>query len=61
MGPFVAVLAALHFIWLAKAVRSEQYVYTAIVALLPGIRLWDALRRRLRRRRGAIATRPTSA
>jgi DMSO/TMAO reductase YedYZ heme-binding membrane subunit len=61
MGPFVAVLAALHFIWLAKAVRSEQYVYAAIVALLPGIRLWDALRRRLPRRRGAIATRPTCA
>jgi sulfoxide reductase heme-binding subunit YedZ len=57
----VAVLAALHFLWLAKAVRSEQYVYAAIVALLLGVRLWDALRRRLRRRRGAITTRPTSA
>jgi sulfoxide reductase heme-binding subunit YedZ len=57
----VAVLAALHFLWLAKAVRSEQYVYAAIVALLLGVRLWDTLRRRLRRRRGAITTRPASA
>jgi sulfoxide reductase heme-binding subunit YedZ len=57
----VAVLAALHFLWLAKVGRSEQYVYAAIVALLLGIRLWDALRRRLRRRHGATAPRPTSA
>ena len=49
----VAALAALHFLWLAKAVRSEQYVYAAIVALLLGIRLLDALRRRLRRRQSA--------
>jgi DMSO/TMAO reductase YedYZ heme-binding membrane subunit len=61
MGPFVAVLVALHFLWLAKAVRSEQDVYAAIVALLLGIRLWDALRRRLRRRQGVTAPRPTSA
>jgi sulfoxide reductase heme-binding subunit YedZ len=57
----VAVLAALHFLWLAKAVRSEQYVYAAIVALLLGIRLWDALRRRLRRRQVPVTTRPSPA
>jgi sulfoxide reductase heme-binding subunit YedZ len=49
----------LHFLWLAKAVRSEQYVYAAIVALLLGIRLWDALRRRLRRRQVPLTTRPS--
>jgi sulfoxide reductase heme-binding subunit YedZ len=57
----VAVLAALHFLWLAKAVRSEQYVYAAIVALLLGIRLWDSVRRRLRRRRVPVTTRPSPA
>ena len=57
----VAVLAALHFLWLAKAVRSEQYVYAAIVALLLGIRLWDALRRRLRRHHAPATTHPASA
>jgi DMSO/TMAO reductase YedYZ heme-binding membrane subunit len=61
MGPFVAVLAALHFLWLAKAVRSEQYVYASIVVLLLGIRLWDVVRRRLRRRQAPAATRPSPA
>ena len=57
----VAVLAALHFLWLAKAVRFEQYVYAAIVALLLGIRFWDALRRRLRQHQAPVTTHPTSA
>jgi sulfoxide reductase heme-binding subunit YedZ len=47
----VAVCAALHFLWLAKVGRRDQYVYAAIVALLLGIRAWDATRRALRRRR----------
>src|SRR6185295_16362897 len=38
----VAVCAALHFLWLAKVGRLDQYVYVAIVALLLGVRLWDA-------------------
>ena len=57
----VGVLASLHFLWLAKKVRSDQYVYAAIVALLLGIRLWDSLRRRLRRREKSVAARPAPA
>jgi methionine sulfoxide reductase heme-binding subunit len=47
----VAVCAALHFLWLAKVGRTDQYVYAAIVVLLLGVRGWDAVRRALRRRR----------
>ena len=47
----VAVCAALHFLWLAKVGRTDQYVYAGIVALLLGVRAWDATRRALRRRR----------
>ncbi len=49
------ILAALHFLWLAKVGRVEPYVYGAILTLLLGIRLWDAARRsaRARRRRAA--------
>lgn len=47
----VGVLAALHFLWLAKKGRTDQYLYVAIVVLLLGIRLWDAARRLLRKRR----------
>ena len=47
----VGVLAALHFLWLAKAGRTEQYVYAGILALLLCIRAWDAIRRAVRKRR----------
>ena len=47
----IGVLAALHFLWLAKKGRTDQYVYAAILSLLLGIRLWDALRRAWRKRR----------
>jgi sulfoxide reductase heme-binding subunit YedZ len=50
----VGVLAALHFLWLAKVGRTDQYVYAALVALLLGIRLVDTGRRLLRRRRAAL-------
>jgi methionine sulfoxide reductase heme-binding subunit len=46
-----AVAAALHFIWLAKVGRTEPYYYATILALLLGVRVADALRRRLRQRR----------
>jgi sulfoxide reductase heme-binding subunit YedZ len=36
----VAVLAVLHFIWLAKVGRIEPYYYAAALVLLLGIRLW---------------------
>ena len=45
----IAALAVLHYIWLAKVGVREPYVYAAILAALLGIRLWDAVRRRLRR------------
>ena len=40
----------LHFIWLAKKVRPDPWVYAAILALLLGIRVWDSARRFARRR-----------
>jgi sulfoxide reductase heme-binding subunit YedZ len=54
----VGILAALHFLWLAKGFRPDVFLYAGILALLLAIRLWDALRRRLRRRRVPVATRP---
>ena len=58
----VGVCAALHFLWLAKVGRKEQYVYAAILALLLGVRAWDGLRRVVRRRRaGAVPRAPAAA
>ena len=51
----VGVLAALHFLWLAKVGRTDQYVYAAMVALLLGIRAVHAGRRLLLRRRAILA------
>ena len=45
------ICAALHFLWLAKVGRTDQYVYVAVLALLLGVRAVDALRRLARRRR----------
>jgi sulfoxide reductase heme-binding subunit YedZ len=45
------VLAALHFLWLAKKGRIDQYLYAAILTVLLGIRIWDAIRRAVRKRR----------
>jgi sulfoxide reductase heme-binding subunit YedZ len=50
----VAVCATLHFLWLAKVGRTDQYVYAGLVALVLGIRGWDAARRALRRRKQAF-------
>ena len=50
-----AVLGVLHYIWLAKKVLIEPWVYAAVLGALLGIRGWDAGRRLLRRRRPAIA------
>jgi sulfoxide reductase heme-binding subunit YedZ len=47
----VGTCAALHFLWLAKVGRREQYVYAGILTLLLAIRLGDWARRRLRRTR----------
>ncbi len=51
------ILAALHFLWLAKKGRTDQYAYAAILAFLLGIRVWDAVRRALRKRRQQQAAR----
>jgi sulfoxide reductase heme-binding subunit YedZ len=47
----IGSLATLHFLWLAKKGRIDQYVYATILALLLGIRVWDAVRRAVRKRR----------
>jgi sulfoxide reductase heme-binding subunit YedZ len=57
----VGVLAALHFLWLAKTLRTDLISYIALLTLLLAIRLWDTVRRRLRRRQAAVAPRPTVA
>lgn len=51
----IGMLAALHFLWLAKKGRTDQYLYAAILAMLLGIRVWDALHRALRTRRDVHA------
>ena len=48
-----ALLAVLHFIWLAKVGRIEPYVYAAILGVLLGVRAVDAARRWRRRRAAA--------
>ena len=50
------VLAALHFLWLAKKGRTDQYWYVAVLALLLGIRIWDWGRRRAMRFRQRAVT-----
>jgi sulfoxide reductase heme-binding subunit YedZ len=47
-----AIAAVLHFIWLAKVGRIEPYYYATVLAILLGVRVVDASRRRIRRRRG---------
>ncbi len=49
------LLVALHFLWLAKVGRDEPYVYAGWLALVLGVRLWDAVRRLVRRRGGRQA------
>ena len=50
-----AVLGVLHYIWLAKKVLVEPWVYAAVLAVLLGIRAGDAVRRLVKRRRPALA------
>jgi predicted Zn-dependent peptidase/DMSO/TMAO reductase YedYZ heme-binding membrane subunit len=51
-----AVLGCLHFIWLAKKVRVDPWVYAAILAVLLGVRGWDAARRLARRRKNLVSS-----
>jgi len=58
---FAAVAGCLHFIWLAKKVRVDPWVYTAILAVLLAVRAWDAARRFARRRAGGRAPSSSSS
>ena len=51
----VGLLAALHFLWLAKVGRTDQYVYVAVLVVLLGVRAAHAGRRFLLRRRALVA------
>jgi predicted Zn-dependent peptidase/DMSO/TMAO reductase YedYZ heme-binding membrane subunit len=51
-----AVLGCLHFIWLAKKVRVEPWVYATILAVLLGVRAWDFGRTLVRRRKNLIGS-----
>jgi sulfoxide reductase heme-binding subunit YedZ len=50
-----AVLGVLHYIWLAKKVLIQPWVYAAVLAVLLGIRAGDAVRKLVKRRRPALA------
>jgi methionine sulfoxide reductase heme-binding subunit len=50
-----AVLGVLPYIWLAKKVLIQPWVYAAVLAVLLGIRGWEAARKVLRRRRPVLA------
>jgi len=56
-----ALLGVLHFLWLAKVGRREQYLYAVILALLLAVRLGDAVWRRVQRRRRLRALGPELA
>lgn len=45
-----AILGVLHYMWLAKVGVNTPWIYAAVLAVLLGVRLFDALRRRLMRR-----------
>jgi predicted Zn-dependent peptidase/DMSO/TMAO reductase YedYZ heme-binding membrane subunit len=45
-----AIAGCLHFIFLAKKVRPDPWIYAAVLAVLLGIRVWDFARRLARRR-----------
>jgi sulfoxide reductase heme-binding subunit YedZ len=56
-----AVLGVLHYIWLAKKVLVEPWVYAAVLAVLLAVRGWDAGRRIVKRRRAGLASRTAAA
>jgi sulfoxide reductase heme-binding subunit YedZ len=53
-----AVLACLHFIWLAKVGRTDQYWHAVALAVLLGVRLVSAAVRFARKRRRSASTVP---
>lgn len=55
-----AALGVLHYIWLAKKVLVQPWVYAAVLALLLGVRVVDASARFVRRHRPAGVRDPAS-
>ena len=52
----VGVLGALHFLWLAKKGVNDPYYYASFLAILLGLRLWDWVRRLVKRRQQGTVT-----
>jgi sulfoxide reductase heme-binding subunit YedZ len=50
------VCGVVHFLWLVKVVEAEQIIYTVILAVLLGLRLWWAIAKRLAS--SAVSPRP---
>jgi sulfoxide reductase heme-binding subunit YedZ len=55
------VAGSVHFLWLAKVGRTDQYWYVATLALLLAIRLADVALRGVRRRRERRGSRPQAS
>lgn len=55
------VLGCLHFLWLAKVGRTDQYWHAAALLLLLGVRLWDWAVRLARKRRQRRTASPVAA
>ena len=53
-----AVLGVLHYIWLAKKVLLDPWIYASVLVLLLGLRAWDAAHRLGRRRATRTSVRP---
>ena len=49
-----AILGVLHYLWLAKVGVRTPWLYAAVLTVLLGIRVWDALRRRWRVRHATL-------
>ncbi len=54
------VLVSLHFLWLAKVGRKDQYLYIGAMALLLGVRAAEVARRALRRRENSDPARQSA-
>ena len=52
----VGVLGALHYLWLAKKGVNDPYYYASFLAILLGLRLWDWVRRLVKRRQQETVT-----
>lgn len=46
-----AIGGVIHYLWLVKADKQRPLIYGALLALLLGYRIWDAVRKRIDKRR----------